>query len=97
MDCVRRANLDAIWAREPSTTSGNLSQTRKLEEFGGALGFSHVTPEMGPFPLEDAFGMKVACCTLLKSLDKGRWENAVQHATTRRLRSAYSNFYHASH
>jgi hypothetical protein len=59
--------------------------------------FSHVTPEMGPFPLEDTFGMKVACCTLLKSLDKGRWENAVQHATTRRLRSAYFNFYHASH
>jgi hypothetical protein len=26
MDCIRRANLDAIWAREPSTIAGNLSQ-----------------------------------------------------------------------
>jgi hypothetical protein len=25
MDCIRRANLDAIWAREPSTIVGNLS------------------------------------------------------------------------
>jgi hypothetical protein len=97
MDCIRRANLDAIWGREPSTILGNLSQARKLEEFGDALGFSNVIPEMGPFPLLDTFGMKVACCTLLKSLEKGRWEDTVQYATTRRLRSAYSNFYHASH
>jgi hypothetical protein len=97
MDCIRRANLDAIWAREPSTIAGNLSQARKMERFGEALGFSHVVPPMGPFPLTDTFGMKVACCTLLKSLEPGKWEATVQYSTTRRLRSAFSNFFHASH
>ena len=48
------ANLDAIWAREPSTIAGNLNQARKLEEFG----FPNVIPEMGPFPLSDTLGMK---------------------------------------
>jgi hypothetical protein len=97
MDCIRQANLDAIWAWEPSTIAGNLGQAKKLEFFGDSLGFSHVVPEMGPFPLKDTFGMKVACCTLLKSLEKGRWEATAQYATTRRLRSPYSNFYHSSH
>jgi hypothetical protein len=41
--------------------------------------------------------MKVARFTLSKSPEKGRWENAVQCATTRRLRSAHVNFCHASH
>jgi hypothetical protein len=97
MDCIRRANLDAIWAREPSTIAGNLSQARKMEEFGDSLGFSHIVPPMGPFPLEDTFGMRVACCTLLKSLEPGKWERKVQYATTRRIWSACSNFYHATH
>jgi hypothetical protein len=58
MECIRRANLDAIWAREPTTIAGNLSQARKMEEFGDSLGFTHVVPPMGPFPLDDTFGMK---------------------------------------
>jgi hypothetical protein len=68
-----------------------------MEAFGDMLGFSHVSPWMGPFPLKDTFGMKVACCTLLKFLQPGKWEATVQYSTTRRLRSAYSNFNHASH
>jgi hypothetical protein len=52
--------------------AGNLSQqARKMESFGEALGFFHVVPPIGPFPLKDIFGMKVACCTLLKSLEPG--------------------------
>ncbi len=97
MDCIRWANLDALWAREPSTIAGNLNQARKLEEFGNSLDFSNVIPEMGPFPLSDTFGMKVACCTLLKSLERGKWEDMVQFATARRLKSAYSNFYYSLH
>jgi hypothetical protein len=97
MDRIRRTNLDAIWAREPSIIAGNLNQARKLEEFGDSLGFSNVIPEMGSFPLSDTFGMKVVCCTLLKLLEKGRWEDTVQYVTTRRLRSAFSNFYHSAH
>jgi hypothetical protein len=39
MDCIRQANLDAIWAREPSTITGNLNQAWKLEDFGNSLCF----------------------------------------------------------
>ena len=38
-----------------------------MEELGEALGFDSVARPMGPFPLEDAFGMKIAGVTLLKS------------------------------
>lgn len=67
-----------------------------MEEFGDSLGLSHIVPPIGPFPLQDTFGMRIACCTLLKSLEPGKLERTVQYATTRRLGSAYSNFYHAS-
>jgi hypothetical protein len=53
--CIRRANLDGLWSREPSTVSRNASQARTMEELGEALGFESVGPPMGPFPLKDTF------------------------------------------
>ena len=97
LSCIRRANLDSVWSREPSTVSRNASQARTMEDLGEALGFDSVAPPMGPFPLEDTFGMKIACVTLLKSLAPGKWENTVQYATARRMRSVFSNLYHASY
>jgi hypothetical protein len=96
LQCIRRANLDSLWSREPSTVSRNANQARTMEDLGDALGFGSVAPPMGPFPLEDTFGMKIACVTLMKSLDPGKWEATVQHATARRMRSVYSNLFHAS-
>jgi hypothetical protein len=93
---VRRANLDALWSRETSTVTGNLSIARKMESCGEDIGIRSVSPPMGPFPLEDTFGMKVACALLKRSLDPGKWEEHVQFATARRIRSAYSNVFHAS-
>jgi hypothetical protein len=51
---------------------------------------------MGPFPLEDVTGMKLAVVMLERSLDPGRNKNLVQYSTVCTLRSAYSNIYHAS-
>jgi hypothetical protein len=51
---------------------------------------------MGPFSLEDKFGMGVAMTMLLRSLDAGKNETTIQYSTMRRLRSAYSNIYNAS-
>ena len=95
--CIRRANLDSLWSREPSTVARNAGQARTMEELGEALGFESVGPPMGPFPLEDTFGMKIACVTLMKSLAPGRWEPTVQYATARRMRSVFSNLFHASY
>ena len=93
---IRRASLDSLWSREPATVGGNLSQARAMERCGRSIGLESVSPKMGPFPVEDSFGMKVACAMLERSLDPGKWEATIQFATARKVRSAYSNIYHAS-
>jgi hypothetical protein len=86
---VRRANLDGLWSREPSAVAGNLSQARKMEKCGEDIGLGSVAPAIGPFPLEDTFGMKVACVLLQRSAN-------IQFATARKIRSTYSNVFHSS-
>jgi hypothetical protein len=46
---------------------------------------------MGPFPLDDVFGMKAALRVLERSLDQGWYSNYVQWATFRKARSAITN------
>jgi hypothetical protein len=95
--CIRRANLDALWAREPGTVAGNLSGAKRLHDIGtGILEIPGITPPMGPFALQDKFGMGIAMTMLLRSLDAGKNERTIQYSTMRRLRSAYSNIYNAS-
>jgi hypothetical protein len=67
-----------------------------MEEAGEDVGFDSIGPPMGPFPLEDTFGMKVACTLLRRSLDPGKWEKYIQFGTARKVRSVYSNMFHAS-
>ena len=68
---------------------------RTLETYGRRIGFSRVVPDLGPYPLKDAWGVKLACVMVLKSLDPGRNEVTVQFDTVRRLRTAYHNVWHA--
>jgi len=96
-ELIRRANLDALWAREPSTVRGNAVDARRLEEIAGQeLEMRSIMPEMGPFPVRDTFGMKLATCMLIRSLDPGKTEETIQFSTMRKLRSAYSNTWNAS-
>jgi hypothetical protein len=76
--------------------AGNLLQARKMEQCGEDIGLGLVAPAMGPFPLENTFGMRVACALLKRSLDPGKWETNIQFATARKRRSTYSNVFHAS-
>jgi hypothetical protein len=68
------ANLDGLWSQELATEAGKLSQARKMEQCGEDIGLGLVAPAMGPFPLEDTFGMRVACALLKRFLDPGKWE-----------------------
>jgi hypothetical protein len=43
-----------------------------------------VTPEMGPFPLEDTSGMKATVAVLDRSLHKGNYAEFVQWDTFRK-------------
>ena len=96
---MRRASLDAFWAREPKTVVSNLADVRMLEETAeDTYGFPDgVCEEMGPFPLKDTVGMKLAMTMLQRSLDPGRTEERIQFSTMRRMRTGFANVYGASH
>lgn len=96
MLCIRRANLDAFWSREPKTVNKNRTEAKRAMRHAETVGLYNVFPPMGPFPLADVCGMGVAVVMLLRSRDKGKNKAHVQFDTARRVRSAYSNCYHAS-
>ena len=91
MAFIRRANLDALWAREPSTVSANLREAIRMEKFTSELDLPSVTPPMGPFPLNDDFGMLPAIALLDRSLAPGIHSEYVQWGTFRRAMSVVTN------
>jgi len=94
--CIRRAILDSLWSREPSTVRGNLTECRRAVKIGEMFGFKNNYSSMGPFPIEDSWGLKEACILLHRSLDTGKNDITIQFGTMRKLRSAFSNAFHAS-
>jgi hypothetical protein len=92
LEYVRRANLDAFWARESNTVNNNLRDAVRMEgKVASRLGIPSITPPMGPFPVEDKFGMAAAIATLDRSLDPGIYEEHVQWDTFRKVRSSVTN------
>jgi hypothetical protein len=51
--CIRRATLDAFWARESSAVIGNGREVRKIAAKGAMLGLplQSLFPALGPFPV----------------------------------------------
>ena len=95
MALIRRASLDALWAREPNTVRANLREAVRMEKFATRIGLPSVTPAMGPFPLQDDFGMLPAIALLDRSLDKGVHAEHVQWGTFRKAMSVVTNITHA--
>ena len=94
---IRRANIDAFWGRSDQTVAGNRGDVKQLMRFGmSELGIQSLLPEMGPHPIEDNWGMGIACTILQKTLQPGMYGPNVQFDTARKLRSAYSNLWGAS-
>ena len=96
--CIRRANLDAMWAREPTTVDGNVREVTKHLEKGSVLGYapeSLVVPA-GPFLLRDDQLMLVASTMVLHLLDAGKNKPCVQYTTAHPMRGAVSNRWRAS-
>lgn len=98
MTCIRRANLDAFWAREPGTVSANLYDARRsVTTQVDCLGItSGGFRPLGPFPLRDTCGMIPAATMLMRSLDAGRNDKTVQFGTIRKVRSTFTNLHNAS-
>jgi hypothetical protein len=61
------------------------------------LGLEPQLPALGPFPVEDSLGMRVAVAMLMKTLEPGRYNSAYQQfKTVQKLCAAHSNVYMAS-
>jgi hypothetical protein len=94
---IRRAILDSFWARAESTVGNNFRDLKKFKTIGEEkLGLKTILPEMGPFPLEDTWGIGVAVVILERSMDKGIYRDTIQFQTARKLRSVFSNVWGAS-
>lgn len=93
---IRRASLDAFWARSPGTVKSNLTEMRmhlriSRQELGVAVPFRELC-QRGPLPVRDDWGMLAACSMLRRSLRRGRNSTTVQFATIRRTRTAVTNY-----
>lgn len=89
--------LDSFWATEPNTVGRNLAELRRGSQIARCMGFGNsMFPPMGPFPVEDSFGMGTAIVMLELSLRPGINDKTVQFNTIRKFRSSYSNVYQAS-
>ena len=95
---IRRANLDALWSREPGTVNNTRREIANLcmKAKHLKIKLDRVLPPMGPWPLSDDQGMAIAVCILLRSLDAGRNEVTIQFSTTMKMKSAYANMWRAS-
>ena len=95
--CIRRANLDAMWGREPTTVGGNLREVKKRLEKGNVLGYApeSLLVSAGPFPSRDNQLMLVASTMMLRLLDVGKNEPCLQYNTVSPMRSADSNQWRA--
>lgn len=95
--CIRRANLDAVWGREPQTVSATLRAAKNMIRQWEKVGLTPQFPALGPFPVRDSLGFSVAVAMLLKSQEPGKYNsNYQQFETVRKLRAGYSNMYMAS-
>ena len=80
---IRRARLDAFWARKPSTVSRNKGLVIKSLEMAEELDLPRPFPERGPLPLQDHVGMLQAILQLRRTLDQGLYGEFIQFSTQR--------------
>ena len=57
--CIRRANLDAFWSREPATVRNHVHEVKFQLKYGGQLNLD-MFKDLGPWKLGEHMGMKQA-------------------------------------
>jgi hypothetical protein len=58
--------------RKPNTDEATLRRTKQMLEQWKRVGLLPDFPSLGPYPVQDLFGMRVAIAMVLKSLKPGR-------------------------
>ena len=92
---IRRANLDAFWAREPKTVAGHVRECRAMIKTGEQLGIS-MFGAIGPWPAGYDHGHRTAIAVLAKTRRPGRHEKFMKHSSARKARTAATNVWRAS-
>jgi hypothetical protein len=95
MAYIRRANLDAFWARRPGTISGLRMLFREQVGVGETFGFA-MFPPMGPFMHDYQSGVGPAIGVLARSQQPGRDEEKLKFSSTRKARTVHTNVFAAS-
>jgi hypothetical protein len=98
LTCIRRVQLDIMWAREPHTVASNWSRTRaNYQMVVNNLSILPETllPHLGNTELKDRVGMGAALATLVTSLRAGRHSTNIQWDTMRKTRTWISNAHDA--
>ena len=94
---IRRANLDAFWARRPNTVYQHFLEMRSTLADADEMRMTPPFPERGPMALKDTSGMSAAVLLLKKSLRPGKYSNNnLTFDTTRKRRGAISSYWHGS-
>jgi len=97
MCCIRRVTLDSLWGRESQTVLATLRACRQMVQQLDLVGVDPQFPPLGPYPVGDSFGVRVAIAMVLKSLQPGRYHGDYQQfETIRKMSAAHSNVYLAS-
>ena len=97
LDYIRRVNLDIMWSREGGTVGTTVTQIRKMIRLCKDLGMSIIDVPIGPWPVVDDVGFRLAILMLRASQEKGRNDkDYVQFDSIRKLRSGFSNIYENS-
>ena len=93
---IRRANLDAMWSRETSTVSNNLSRLKlDYRDAMQVFSFEDPLPTLGHDDVRDRVGMKCAIMTLNASLRKGKYTGNLQWASMRKTPTWFENVFGA--
>ena len=96
---IRRANLDAIAGRSPSTSLSHANDIMRMVKNCSLIGKTPTIPPRGPMPISDSCGMGVAIDTILTSLtakSRIRGQRFVQFGTVRKIRGSYGAAWESS-
>ena len=97
MGYIRRVNLDLIWCRSPSTITSARDNVKMLITMWRELGMKIELPPLGPWPLKDEVGFRIAMAQVRYAQRPGT--NASTHLqfdSVRKLRTAFAHLYSVS-
>ena len=91
---IRRVNLDLIWSRAPGTIASVRDNVKMIIKMWRELGISIDLPSLGPWPIHDRVGFRVALAQVRYSQRPGSNLNThLQFDSVRKLRTAYSHLH----